>query len=63
MLVSSADETAFEVNRLLKTNDLVADTNEVGQRVFLSSGDPDEFAKIGRSLLGEPLYDVMLWEP
>ncbi len=63
VLVSSADETAFEVNRLLKTNDLVADTNEVGQRVFLSSGDPDEFAKIGRSLLGEPLYDVMLWEP
>jgi glutamate racemase len=53
VLVSSADETAFEVR------DLVADdpapAGRVGTQRFLSSGDPDRFVAIGSPLLGPEL--------
>ncbi len=62
ILVSSADETAFEVDRVLKENSLAASEDNLGKRLYLSSGDPEEFAKIGRTLLGEPISDVKVWK-
>jgi len=51
-LVSSADETAFEVRRLL-----IEDHQEgiVGRRTFISSGDAGMFESIGRRLFGAEL--------
>ena len=63
VLVSSADETAFEVDRLLKEENMASLSLEEGQRIYLSSGDPDEFAKIGRRLLGEAIDKVGIWQP
>lgn len=62
VLVSSADETAFQVRAMLLANG--------GTRVgspeppqFLSSGDVDEFARIGQMLLGPELSTVGRWTP
>ena len=52
VLVSSADETAFEVRALLGVD---GDTDRVGAQRFLSSGDPDRFVAIGSPLLGPEL--------
>ncbi len=62
VLVSSADETAFEVRSMLVNSEL-SRTGEPVAPVFLSSGDVDEFARIGRMLLGPELGDVGRWEP
>lgn len=51
-LVSSADETAFEVRRLL-VEDRGGD--EPGHRSFISSGDAGLFESIGRRLFGAEL--------
>jgi len=61
VLVSSADETAFQVRSML----LGTNTARVGEPVaptFLSSGDVDEFARIGRMLLGPELGAVTEWK-
>ncbi len=56
VLVSSADETAFELRRLLGELDLaVADGDRVGRHRFLSSGDVASFVRLGRRLLGPEL--------
>lgn len=60
VLVSSADETAFQVRAMLLENG----TERAGAPVppeFLSSGDVDEFARIGRMLLGPELDEVGRW--
>ena len=63
VLVSSADETAFDVRSLLETTGLArrpdprAGSTEGKQR-FVSSGDLDWFAEVGRRLLGPELGEV-----
>lgn len=61
VLVSSADETAFEVRRLLGES---AAGDGAGTTRFLSSGDPLLFAQLGRRLLGPELDRVEshVWE-
>ncbi|MEM8904817.1 MAG: glutamate racemase, partial [Actinomycetota bacterium] len=60
VLVSSADETAFEVRRLLGESGATGS----GLVRFLSSGDPLLFAQLGRRLLGPELDRVEphVWE-
>ncbi|MGI9607394.1 MAG: glutamate racemase [Acidimicrobiales bacterium] len=60
VLVSSADETAFQVRRSLIDGGRTR-TGEPVAPVFLSSGDIDEFARIGRMLLGPEMVDVAAW--
>lgn len=62
VLVSSADETAFEVRSMLMNNRTTREGTPVPP-VFLSSGDIDEFARIGRMLLGPELDTVGHWNP
>jgi glutamate racemase len=52
VLVSSADETAFEIRELLGGGD-VADAP--GRHTFISSGDANTFERLGRQLFGEEL--------
>jgi len=62
VLVSSADETAFQVRSMLLEH---GGTRVGPQRapLFLSSGDIDEFARIGSMLLGPELESVGRWAP
>jgi glutamate racemase len=56
VLVSSADETAFEVRRLLEGTDVARDAAAGPARHrWLSSGDVDWFRQLGRQLLGPEL--------
>ena len=59
VLVSSADETAFEVRRLIEEAatgpDAPMDAVRRGSHRFLSSGDVDRFLTLGRRLLGPEL--------
>jgi glutamate racemase len=59
VLVSSADETAFEVRRLLHGTALArsADSSPARHR-WLSSGDVAWFRQLGRQLLGPELDDA-----
>lgn len=52
VLVSSADETAFEVRRLLVEDGV---PGRVGNKTFISSGDASVFETIGRRLFGAEL--------
>jgi glutamate racemase len=52
VLVSSADETAFEIRALLGDDSTAAGS---GTHRFLSSGDPDTFVELGFRLLGPEL--------
>ena len=59
VLVSSADETAFEVRRLLEGTDLARlGVAGPGRRRWFSSGDVETFRHLGRRLLGPELDDV-----
>jgi glutamate racemase len=57
VLVSSADETAFEVRSMLLADDRVHPASEgrAGTHRFLSSGDPEWFRQLGGRLLGPEL--------
>ena len=56
VLVSSADETAFEVSRLLADLQLLKPGQpRGGEHTFLSSGDVDWFVELGQRLLGPEL--------
>jgi glutamate racemase len=60
VLVSSADETAFEVRSLLAGSDLARDPADGPATArFASSGDPCWFATLGRRLLGMELGEVV----
>ncbi len=53
VLVSSADETAFELRSLLSRSGLARDPGRgLGRHQFLSSGDVAAFEALGRRLLG-----------
>jgi glutamate racemase len=59
-LVSSAEETAKDVYRLLTRADLLRD--EEGpppEHVFLATGDPEPFARLGRRFLGPEVAAVL----
>jgi glutamate racemase len=58
VLVSSADETAFEVLALLHGSDLARAPDGPGTHRFVSSGDVEWFRQLGRQLLGPELDDV-----
>ena len=64
VLVSSADETAFAVRSALATSGLEADGGRAGRHTFVSSGDIETFARLGRRLLGPELGTVIAhrWE-
>jgi glutamate racemase len=55
VLVSSADETAFEVARVLDRTGLRRSTSQAGMHRWYSSGDVAWFADLGRRLLGPEL--------
>ena len=58
VLVSSADETAFEVRSILGRTGLGRRTAGKGAHHFISSGDVDLFRDLGRRLLGPELDRV-----
>jgi glutamate racemase len=58
VLVSSAEETAFEVANLLETTGLVRRTEGKGSHRWISSGDTGWFGDLGRRLLGPELGEV-----
>jgi glutamate racemase len=57
VLVSSADETAFEIRRVIGV-DPEAGVTGSGSHRFLSSGDVDRFLTLGRRLLGPELVSA-----
>jgi glutamate racemase len=59
-LVSSAEETAKDVYRVLTRADLLRD--EAGpppEHRFLATGDPEPFARLGRRFLGPEVGSVV----
>lgn len=64
VLVSSADETAFEVRRLLHGTALARDPSAgPGRHRWLSSGDVHWFERLGQQLLGPELHtaEAVAW--
>lgn len=59
VLVSSADETAFEVRAMLDGSALARDASSPGQHHWYSSGDVEGFRDLGRRLLGPELDRAM----
>jgi glutamate racemase len=55
VLVSSADETAFEVRRVLGELGLTRSTDAEGVARFVTTGDVNWFEELGRRLLGPEL--------
>ena len=55
VLVSSADETAFAVSKILKERNLESPQRKTGNRTFISSGDVSWFAELGQRLFGPEL--------
>jgi glutamate racemase len=58
VLVSSAEESAFEVATLLEETGLVRRTPSKGSHRFISSGDTGWFREVGARLLGPELGQV-----
>jgi glutamate racemase len=67
VLVSSADETAFTVRRILEADGLARAEAPLGgpRHQWFSSGDVDWFRRLGRQLLGPEIDDVhpVVWPP
>jgi glutamate racemase len=64
VLVSSADETAFELRALLDGNGLArAADGRPGTHMWISSGDVETFRTLGRRLLGPEINQVEAWDP
>ena len=63
VLVSSADETAFELRALLAGDSLRRDSDVSGSHTWISSGDIHTFRRLGRRLLGPEIESVEPWEP
>lgn len=59
VLVSSADETAFSLMRAVRPVDDAPVIDRRGTHTFVSSGDVDTFARLGRRLLGPELGTVL----
>jgi glutamate racemase len=63
VLVSSADETAFEVRAILEETGLGRRTAAKGSRRWISSGDIETFRTLGRRLFGPEIDEVEPWDP
>ena len=63
VLVSPAEETAFEVRRILEGSGTGRRGTGVGRPRWISSGDETRFAELGRRLLGPEIDVVEHWEP
>jgi len=63
VLVSSADETAFELRSLLTDRELQNGSESPGSHTWISSGDIETFRTLGRRLLGPEVDTVQRWEP
>jgi glutamate racemase len=63
VLVSSADETAFELRSLLTELGIARTGSEPGGHTWISSGDVATFRSLGRRLLGPEIEVVQPWEP
>lgn len=61
VLVSSADETAFELRSLLERSDLAGEPDRPGTHTWISSGDVETFRSLGRRLLGPEIDQVQPW--
>ena len=63
VLVSSADETAFEVQRALAASGLARHPGRPPRRLFISTGDAAWFARLGRRLLGPEVdrVEALTW--
>lgn len=61
VLVSSADETAFALAKLMRDNGMGSHPSRRGTHTFLSSGDVEWFADLGRRLLGPELMQAGRW--
>ena len=65
VLVSSADETAFEVRSILGETGLVRRAGRgtgKGRHTFVSSGNVEWFKRLGGRLLGPELDDAEAWQ-
>lgn len=63
VLVSSADETAFELRAALEGTEASRSGGQAASRVWVSSGDTAAFRQLGRRLLGPELDQVAAWDP
>lgn len=63
VLISSADETAFEIRALLDDTGGGRRVTKAGSQRWISSGDTATFARLGRRLLGPELRQVEPWDP
>ncbi len=63
VLVSSADETAFELRAALQGTERSRGGGASGSRLWISSGDTSTFRSLGRRLLGPELDGVTAWDP
>ncbi len=61
VLVSSAEETAFEVRAILDDTGLVRRSGGKASHRFVSSGDVAEFTRLGERLLGPELGEAEAW--
>ncbi len=58
VLVSSADETAFDVRDLLSRTGWAQDDTHTRTINYYTTGDPERFGQLGERFLGAPLGDV-----
>lgn len=63
VLVSSADETAFEVRAILAETGLGRRSAGKGDHLWISSGDAGTFRELGRRLFGPEIDRVATWTP
>jgi glutamate racemase len=63
VLVSSADETAFELRTLLEDRGMQGPRRSGGRHTWISSGDLTTFRDLGRRLLGPEIDLVHAWDP
>ena len=63
VLVSSADETAFEVRGILEETGLGRRSAAKGAHRWISSGDAEAFRLLGRRLFGPEIDEVEAWSP
>jgi glutamate racemase len=63
VLVSSADETAFELRELLSRSGMANLQEGRGLHSWISSGDVCTFRSLGRRLMGPEIDQVESWDP
>ena len=63
VLVSSADETAFELRAALEGTERSRSGGASASRLWISSGDTATFHRLGRRLLGPEIDRVAAWDP